>query len=385
MDFSLSEDQILIKQIADKFAKEKLLPDYQKREQDGRVDPDLIREMGALGLIGSDLSSEYGGNEVDGVTSGLIIEALSYGDINVSYIQLLASLLGNVVQAHASEELRAEYLPLVIQGEKLLSLGLTEPQTGSDAANLRLKATRDGDDYILSGEKASISMATSADLMVLFARTGAPDSRSGGVSGFLVPLDLPGIKRSRFTDLGTKVVGRGSVFFDEVRIPAAWMLGDENKGFSQIMCGFDYSRALIALQCLASAQASLDETWQYVQERQAFDAPLVKYQGVNFPLAEHESIVESTRTLCYKTLSLRDNNLPHTKEAAMVKWMAPKYSVNAIHDCLLLHGHAGYSTDMPHQQRLRDVMGLEIGDGTAQIMKMIISREIAGNASVQYK
>ncbi|PCJ20447.1 MAG: cyclohexanecarboxyl-CoA dehydrogenase [Gammaproteobacteria bacterium] len=385
MDFSLSEDQILIKQIADKFSKEKLLPDYQKRESDSCIDPDLIREMGQLGLIGSDLSAVYGGNEVDGVTSGLIIEALAYGDINVSYIQLLASLLGGVVQTHAAEELRAEYLPLVIQGEKLLSLGLTEPQTGSDAANLRLKATRDGDDYILNGEKASISMATCADLMVLFARTGAADSRSGGVSGFLVPLDLPGIKRSRYTDLGTRVVGRGSVFFDNVRIPASWMLGDEHKGFSQIMCGFDYSRALIALQCLASAQASLDQTWQYVQERETFNAPLVKYQGVNFPLAEHESIIEATRVLCYKTLSLRDSNLPHTKEAAMVKWMGPKYSVNAIHDCLLLHGHAGYSTDMAHQQRLRDVMGLEIGDGTAQIMKIIIAREIAGNASVQYK
>lgn len=385
MDFSLSEDQIAIQLIAKKFAKEKLLPDYQKREKEGQIAPELIREMGSLGLIGSDLGQKYGGSEVNGVTSGLVIEALSYGDINVSYVQLLASLLGGVIQRHGNEELKSEYLPLIIQGEKLLSLGLTEPQTGSDAANIRLRATSDGDDYILNGEKASISMATVADLMVLFARTGDSDSRSGGVSGFLVPLDLPGISRSKFDDVGTKIVGRGSVFFDNVRIPSSWRLGDEHKGFSQIMAGFDYSRALIALQCIGSAQASLDETWQYVQERQAFNYPLLKYQGVNFPLTEHESILEAVRVLCYKTLALRDAGLAHTKEAAMVKWMGPKNSVEAIHNCILLHGHAGYSTDLPHQQRLRDVMGLEIGDGTAQIMKIIIAREIAGSQSVQYK
>ena len=141
------------------------------------------------------------------------------------------------------------------------------------------------------------------------------------------------------------------------------------------MQGFDFSRALIGLQVLGAAQASLDESWRYVQERQAFGGPIGKNQGVTFPLAEAETLVAATRQLCLHTLALRDAGQPHTAEAAMCKWLAPKTAVDVIHQCLLTHGHYGWSLDLPHQQRLRDVMGLEIGDGTAQIMKMIVARE----------
>jgi cyclohexanecarboxyl-CoA dehydrogenase len=142
-----------------------------------------------------------------------------------------------------------------------------------------------------------------------------------------------------------------------------------------VMQGFDFSRALIGLQCAAAAQASLDESWAYVQQRHAFGAPLARNQGVTFPLAEHESMAAAVRQLCYHTLRLRDAGVPHTAEAAMCKWLGPKTAVDIIHQCLLTHGHYGWSLDLPHQQRLRDVMGLEIGDGTAQIMKLIIARE----------
>jgi cyclohexanecarboxyl-CoA dehydrogenase len=148
------------------------------------------------------------------------------------------------------------------------------------------------------------------------------------------------------------------------------------------MQGFDFSRALIGLQVLGSAQASLDESWAYVQERKAFGAPLSKNQGVIFPLAEAETLISATRQLCYHTLALKDAGKPHTAEAAMCKWLAPKTAVDVIHQCLLTHGHYGWSLDLPHQQRLRDVMGLEIGDGTAQIMKLIIAREKLKAAAV---
>jgi cyclohexanecarboxyl-CoA dehydrogenase len=141
------------------------------------------------------------------------------------------------------------------------------------------------------------------------------------------------------------------------------------------MQGFDFSRALIGLQVLGSAQASLDESWAYVQERETFGQPLAQYQGVTFPLAEADTLVAAARQLCHHTLRLKDAGLPHTAEAAMCKWLAPKTAVDAIHQCLLTHGHYGWSMDLPHQQRLRDVMGLEIGDGTAQIMKLIIARQ----------
>jgi cyclohexanecarboxyl-CoA dehydrogenase len=141
------------------------------------------------------------------------------------------------------------------------------------------------------------------------------------------------------------------------------------------MQGFDFSRALIGLQVLGAAQASLDESWAYVQAREAFGAPLARNQGVTFPLAEAETLVEAARRLCYHALQLKDAGQPHTAAAAMCKWLAPKTAVDAVHQCLLTHGHYGWSLDLPHQQRLRDIMGLEIGDGTAQIMKLVIARD----------
>jgi cyclohexanecarboxyl-CoA dehydrogenase len=149
------------------------------------------------------------------------------------------------------------------------------------------------------------------------------------------------------------------------------------------MQGFDFSRALIGLQVIASAQASLDETWAYVRERQAFGAPIARNQGVTFPLAEAETMLSAIRQLCYHTLRLKDAGLPHTSEAAMCKWLGPKTAVDVIHQCLITHGHYGWSLDLPHQQRLRDVMGLEIGDGTAQIMKMIIARDKVGRGAMR--
>ncbi len=192
------------------------------------------------------------------------------------------------------------------------------------------------------------------------------------------------MQRTRFNDVGSKIIGRGSVFFDDVRVPVENRLGEEGKGFTQVMQGFDFSRILIALQCVAAAQASIDEAWEYVKERQTFGAPLAQYQGVSFPLVEFETLIAACRQLCYHGLALRDAGQPHTAEAAMVKWMGPKTAFDAIHQCLLTFGHYGWSMDLPHQQRLRDVMGLEIGDGTAQIMKLIVARERVGRAAVQY-
>jgi cyclohexanecarboxyl-CoA dehydrogenase len=370
-----SEEQIAFRDTAERFARERLAPDYQKREQIGHVDRALVREMGRLGLIAPEMPEALGGLGASSVTSGMIAEAIGYADLNVAYVQILGSLNGKIIASHASPELRSAWIPRLISGEVLIALGLTEPRGGSDAANLALSARHDGDRYILKGEKSSISMADQADAVVLFARTGAVEDKARGVSAFLVPMDTPGIATSRFNDLGSKSIGRSSIFFDEVEIPAANRLAGEGAGFVQVMQGFDFSRALIGLQVLGAAQASLDESWAYIQERQAFGAPLSANQGVTFPLSEGEAMVAAARQLCYHTLALKDAGRPHTAEAAMCKWLAPRTAVEAIHQCLLTHGHYGWSLDLPHQQRLRDVMGLEIGDGTAQIMKMVIARE----------
>ena len=379
-----TEEQRALRETARRFSRERLRPDYQKREQSERIDRELVREMGRLGLIGTDLPERYGGLGADGVTTGLIIEELAYGDFNVSYVQLMASLMGTLIVRNARPAVIEHWLPLITSGRAIIGLGLSEPRGGSDAANLQLKARRDGNEYILNGEKTSMSFVDQAEAAVVFARTGRPEAGAHGISAFFVPADLPGIQRTRFNDLGSKIVGRGSLFLDDVRIPADHLLGEEGKGFTHVMQGFDFSRVLIALQCVAAAQASLDESWEYIKEREAFGAPLAHYQGVTFPLAEGETLLAATRELCYHAMALRDAGRPHTAEAAMVKWLGPKTAVEVIHQCLLTFGHYGWSMDLPHQQRLRDVMGLEIGDGTAQIMKLIIARERAGRIAVQY-
>ncbi|MCA0423004.1 MAG: cyclohexanecarboxyl-CoA dehydrogenase [Proteobacteria bacterium] len=373
--FGLTEQQASVRATTARFAAEVLAPAYKRNEMAGEIPLDIRRRMGALGLIGAEFPEVYGGLGVDHVTAGVIAEAIAEGDFNAAYVPLLASLNGAILARHASPDLAADILPQIVSGEKLIALALTEPNGGSDAAALVLKATREGDDYLLDGEKTSISLADQADWAVVFARTGTVESRAHGISAFLVDLDQPGITRTRFADLGQHAIGRGSLFFDRVRVPATRMLGKEGAGFVQVMQGFDFSRALIGLQCLAVARVSLAETWAYIQERKAFGKPLSDNQGITFPLAEAETMVTAARLLCYRTLAAKDAGLPHTREAAMCKWWAPKLAFEVVQSCLLMHGHSGWCVDLPFEQRLRDVLGLQIGDGTAQIMKLIIARE----------
>jgi cyclohexanecarboxyl-CoA dehydrogenase len=374
----LNDDQQSLQAAARRFAREQLLPSYQQRERDGCLEPNLQQEMAALGLIGMDLPEEFGGMGLDAVTSGIVIEELAYGDFNVAALAVVQSLCGAIIARNAAEPLKQEWLPRIVRGEALIALSITEPHAGSDAGALRLKAVRDGDQYVLTGEKTSTTYADTADAFVVFARTGGDAEAARGITAFLVPRKTKGIQTTRFSDVGSRASGRGSVFFDGARIPVDHRLGGEGEGFSQVMAGFDYSRALIALQCIGAAQASIDEAWAYARDREAFGSPIARFQGVTFPLVEGETLLAAARQLAYQALALRDAGLPHTVEAAMVKALAPRTAFDVIHQCLLTFGHYGWSMDLPHQQRLRDVMGLEIGDGTAGIMKMIVARARVG-------
>jgi cyclohexanecarboxyl-CoA dehydrogenase len=378
MDFSLTPEQQAMVDTARRFAQQKLKPGYRSRESAGCIERSLVQEMGALGFLGAELPQAQGGLGTDCVTSGLLLEEIAAGDFNVGYLNLLVSLCGQIIDRHATSETAQEWLPRVIAGIALPALALTEPHAGSDAARLKLKARADADGYRLDGEKTSISLATQADVAVVFARTGSEADGAKGISAFLVDLNTAGISRSAFDDLGSRAVGRGSIFFDGVRVPHRHLLGEANRGFVQVMHGFDYSRALIGLQCLALARTSLDETWPYCAERKAFGQPLTAFQGVTFPLAECETQYQAARWLCLRTLWLRDQGLQHSAEAAMCKWWAPKLAAEIVQQCLLTHGHGGYSSSLPFEQRLRDVLGLQIGDGTAQVMKMIIARQMTG-------
>lgn len=360
------------------FSKEKLAPVYARRESEEAFHRPTVAEMGKLGFFGVELPEEYGGLGLDSVTAGLVTEALCADDMNLGYLSVNISLVGQILSTYGRPEVVSPWLRGMIAGTMIPSIAVTEPATGSDAGHIALSARREGDEYILSGEKTSISMVTQADFSVVFARTGSKDSGARGISAFLVPMDLPHIATTTFRDHGNRSIGRGSLFLDGVRVPATHLLGAENRGFTQVMQGFDYSRALLALACLAVARLSIDETWEYVTQRETFGKPLSAFQGVSFPLAEADTAVSAARLLCLQALWLKDQGLPHTTESAMCKSWAPKLAYDAINTCLLLHGHAAYSQDLPFEQRMRDVLGLQIGEGTAQIMKLIIARQRAG-------
>ncbi|MGN0932147.1 acyl-CoA dehydrogenase family protein [Falsigemmobacter intermedius] len=364
-----------IRDLARRFAVEKVALGYLDRERQGRFDPALMRAMGSLGLIAPELPEEFGGIGAGYLYSGAIIEEIAKADFTFAYVSLLASLNGQILRSFARPEVAKAWLPGVTAGEHLLAIALTEPKAGSDAANLGLRMEREGGHYILNGEKTSISANQIAKGVITFARTGRAEDRAKGVSAILVPLDLPGITTSKFANMGQNSVGHGSIWFDNVRVPADHLLGEEGRGFGQVMQGFDFSRSLIGLQCLGAARASLNETWAYLTEREAFGRKLAEFQGITHQLADFDTRVEAARLMSMNALWLKDQGHPHTAEAAMTKWWPPLLAYEAIHCCLLVHGHAGYSDGLPFNQRLRDVLGLQIGDGTAHIMKNIIARE----------
>lgn len=377
MDLAPSDTQRAYRDRAASFARSALLPGYRDREAAGRIEPELRREMGGLGLLAPQLPAELGGGGTDRLTTGLVVEEIGRGDINAGYLVVVGALTGQILAANATPELAGHWVPRICSGEQIVGIGLTEPHAGSDAGVPRLTATRDGADWVLDGVK-SLSFAADAAAAVVFARTGDSTDRGRDISAFLVPLDRPGVTVEQYPDMGTRAVGRGAVHLNRVRVPGDHLLGPEGRGFGQVMAGFDFSRALIGLQCVGCAQQTVDETWTYVSTREAFDRPLSANQGVSFPLAEADTLLAAARALCHRALWLADTGAPHTAEAAMCKWFAPKTAYDQINQCLLLHGQYGYRTELPIEQRLRDVLGLQIGDGTAQIMKLVIARQRLG-------
>ena len=383
MDFTFSEDQLLLQQTLRQYAKDKLLPNYARWDRGETIPRALIKEVAELGVFGLRVPERFGGLMADYVTCGLMSEELSRGDFNYSLYVQLGLIASELLTDFAAPEVQAEWLPRHAAGDAVIAFGLTEPGAGSDAARIVTRAERVGDDYVITGEKASITFAGYADACIVFARTGAEGAR--GISAFLVPLDAPGVTRQPYFAAGERLTQRGSLFFDGVRVPAGNRMGEEGKGFYQAMIAFDFNRAVIALACIGAAQQSLDETIDYTKGRVVFGKPLATFEGVAFQVAEHLTLLESVRVLSYKCLWLKDRGQKHTKEAAMVKWLGPKAAADAIHACMILHGHYGYNMESPLEQRWRDVVGLEIGDGTPEIMKGIVAREAFGREYTSYR
>jgi len=380
--FGFTEEQEMFRREVRRFVQTEMSPGAAQRAKREGYPKELIKKMGDMGLLGLNLPAEYGGQPADWVSVGIAMEEIARVDTQAYHIpiQIIAAYL---VLQQGSEELRQEWMPALIRGDKVPCLAITEPDCGSDAAALKTRAVRDGDFYILNGEKTSITLGSQADMAVLFAKTD-PTQKARGITSFVVPLNLPGITRTRFTDTGWKALGRSSIVMDDVRLPIRYRVGDEGKGFYMVMGQFDFIRVCLGLGALAAAHTSLEEAIAYAKQRNAFGRPIARFEAVSFKIAEHATFIEAARLLCYRTLWLKDQGLPHTKESAMCKWLCPKIGVKAIHDSLLIHGHVAYSEEFPIEQRLRDTMGLEMADGTAEIMKLIISREIMGREFLPY-
>ena len=379
MDFSISPEQEHLLSAARTYAAERIAPFYKQRETEGAFDRATLLEMGKLGFFGVELPEAAGGLGLDCLTSGLVLEAISGADYNLGYHPLTVSLIGQILHRYGAPDVVAPYLRRMTAGELIPNIGLTEPGAGSDAANLQLRARRTDDGWVLTGEKTSISMAAQADFTVLFARSGTPESRAHGISAFLVPLtNDPTITRSEFNDHGGRAPAAApctSTARDSRRAPA-------RRRERRLRPGDDRLRLQPCPDRAAEPRGGPGVAGRDLgvrRQRETFGQPLTDRQGVTFPLAEAETHYSAARLLCLQTLWLKDNGLPHTTEAAMCKWWAPKVAYDAVLACLLTHGHNGYSDEFPFEQRLRDLLGLQIGDGTAQIMKMVIARrKVAG-------
>jgi len=376
MHFGFEDDEESFRQELRRFATKVLAPHYQADDRAARLRPTLAAEMAGMGLTGLRIPERFGGQEASAVIAGLAAEEVGRADFNATYLIINTALISDVLVRNAGEQQQAQWLPPIASGEVVPSLCVTEPGHGTDAANLGLRADADGAGWRLTGEKTSITLGMDAHTGLVLVRTGGPGAR--GVSAFYVDLDDRYVSRSAFDDLGSRSIGRASLHFDGLPVGRDRLIGAEGAGFVSVMQGFDYSRAIIGLACLGAAQVSLEEALQWARDREAFGQPIGKFQGVSFPLAEHATYLRGARHVCYEALWRKDNGLEHGAEAAMAKFWAPKLATEVIHQCLLTFGHLGYSSDSPLGQRLRDVIGLEIGDGTAQVSKLVIARSLLG-------
>jgi cyclohexanecarboxyl-CoA dehydrogenase len=373
MNFGWEPEQQALREMVRAHARKELAGGYLERARRDVFPTDVHRRLADLGLLALLLPESRGGQGGNCTAVGVAVEELAYADFNAAFLTLMGAAASALAVAADSASASVEF-ERVAKGELVLAVALTEPDAGSDLASVRTTALRKGRDWVIEGEKASISLALASDLAVVLARLDGQE-RSGV---FLVPLDAPGVSRHPTPDPGFRPIGRGSLHFDAVVVPDELRVAHDERGLQAMLHLFDFTRPALGLMCVGAAQASLDEAAEYAKQRHAFGQPIAKFQGVAFPLAEHHSYVHCARLICYEALWRRDHGLGHTREAAIAKWLGPQISRAAAHEAALLHGNIGYSTEAPYIQRMLDIMSLEIGDGTAQIQKSVIARELLG-------
>ncbi|MBW8318902.1 MAG: acyl-CoA dehydrogenase family protein [Rhizobium sp.] len=380
MNFTLTEEQTAIRDMAESFASDEIAPHALEWDQTRHFPVDVIRNAASLGLGGIMVAEEFGGSGLGRFEAVLIYEALAKGCAAISAYLSIHNMVATMIDKHGSTAQKETYLPRLCSAEILASYCLTEPSCGSDAAALTTRAERDGDDYVLTGQKMFISGAGATDLYVVMARTGGPGAK--GVSAFLVEKDAEGITfGANERKMGWNAQPTRTVMLDRVRVRADAMLGPEGAGFRLAMEALDGGRTSIAACSLGGAQSALEKELAYTGERKAFGHKLNEFQALQFTIAEMATDVEVSRTFLWRAAAALDAKLPEaTRLCAMAKKHVTDSGFEVANRALQLHGGYGYLADYGVEKIVRDLRVHQILEGTNEIMRLIIARSVLAEA-----
>jgi alkylation response protein AidB-like acyl-CoA dehydrogenase len=378
LSFNLGEEQLAIREMAREFAAERLAPFAVEWDREKHFPVDVMRDAAALGMGGIYVDEAFGGSGLSRLDAALIIEALATGCPTISAYISIHNMVAGMIDRYGDAAQRAKYLPDLCSMAKLSSYCLTEPATGSDAASLRTKAVLDGDHYVVNGVKQFISGAGVAEVYVVMVRTGA--AGAAGISTLIIEKDMPGVSfGANEYKMGWNAQPTRQVILEDARIPVANRLGPEGIGFKIAMAGLDGGRVNIGAASLGGAQAALDKTVSYLAERKAFGKELGQFQALQFRVADMATELEAARLMLWRGASALDAKDPNaTLHCAMAKRFATDAGFHIANEALQLHGGYGYLADYGIEKIVRDLRVHQILEGTNEIMRLIISRQILG-------
>ncbi|NTX99419.1 acyl-CoA dehydrogenase [Deinococcus sp. JMULE3] len=378
MSFALSSDQRLIVEHVRDYARAEIAPLAAQFDRSGDYPREQLRGLADLGLMGATVPEAWGGAGLDSVTYALCLEEVAAADASVAVIVSVQNgLPEQMILRYGSDAQRDRYLRPLAAGQHIGAFCLTESGAGSDAASLRLQATRDGDDWVLNGTKAWITSGGQADTYLVMARTGSQGAR--GVSCFIVENGTPGLSFGKPEEkLGLHASHTTTVTFDGVRVPQANMVGEEGQGLIIALSSLDAGRIGIAMQALGIARAAMEHATRYAAEREQFGKPLREFEGVSFKIARMAARIESARLVALKAAWLKDQGRPYGKEASIAKLLASEAAVDVTRDAIQIFGGNGYSREYPVERLYRDAKVTEIYEGTSEIQQLVISRAVFG-------
>ncbi|PDT04158.1 acyl-CoA dehydrogenase [Rhizobium chutanense] len=373
----LSELQQQISDLARDFARDRLAPGAAKRDREHLFPREELKEMGELGLLGMLVPEAYGGSDTGVVAYAAALEEIAAGDGPCSTIMSVHSSVGCVpILKFGTEEQRQRFLPKLASGEWIGGFALTEPQAGSDASNLKTRARRDGDHYVIDGAKQFITSGKNGNVIIVFAVTD-PDAGKKGITAFIVPTETPGYEVIRVEEkLGLHSTDTCQIAFNAMRIPADLRLGAEGEGYRIALANLEGGRIGIAAQAVGMARAAFEAARDYAKERTAFGKPIFEHQAVAFRLADMAVRIEAARQLVFHAASLREAELPCLSEASMAKLFASEMAESVCSDAIQIHGGYGYMADYPVERIYRDVRICQIYEGTSDVQRMVIARNL---------